>query len=779
MPASRSRLAAVLAAALAALAPAPVRGAGPGPGTGPAGDATGQPRRPVPIAFTVAGGVSLGAYEAGMLHYMVELMKANPGLREPRLVTGASAGSVNGFIAILSACALDGRPVAPEEGIFWNTWIPLGFDKLWSRRHPGGPSGAFDRSWLRGVADRLRARWDAGLDARCDVVLGVSVTRVTPRSAPRPAGGLAIPHVDEKFTLRIRGRGPGRPPSLVNYVDPDWPFEKVLLPEGPDGEIPYESLRDLLFASTAFPVAYAPQPLRHCVFAGGGGAAPRCPPAAAEEALFVDGGILDNTPLRLAARLAAGGLRDDGACGLRWLDAPRLGGWAAPPRLLFVYVSPDAASYPRPEERSSGRAAGSIPGLLRELLDGVLATARAKNLSAILEEYPLIAERIVLPLRREPAAGAPLFAFLGFFEEAFRRYDFNLGMYHVRRMVEESVLPSMRRTDPVAWLALPDEAGAPGWGDLACLRGLLGEGPDPAGSCAGQHFDGLRILAQSSLFRLWDDCAPPPTSLPGARPPVDARCLAAWRGQPPVLLPGVEGADRVEWRRRPDEDEMAHVTRLLAALHFWWRDTGLAPADGREALARLRERIGEVVQALAAAQPTPHERFLVGTIGELAADDLAYQPPAGLGWLSLGRDVELGVSRALTDRRDAMVRLHAALELHGAFAALSSDQAPFAPAILAGLELRPRRRSSTLLQPSVILRGGWVLAPADRLGRDRCDLASRDPASCTRPVVEAGLALSVLDFLRLQLLLESYPAIRTGQRARWALAPSLGVQGSF
>jgi hypothetical protein len=790
-----------LAAAIAS-APRKASGVAPSPGHGITGEATTasapaippsnlvvpaarpeappQPRLPVPLAFTVAGGVSLGAYEAGMLHYMVEIMKANPGLREPRLITGASAGSVNGLITILSACSPDEETVAPEDGLFWSTWIPLGFDQLWSRQHPGGPVCAFNRSWLLAAADRLRARWDAGLDARCDVVFGVSVTRVIPRTPPRPVGGLSIPRVEERFTLRIRGRGPGRPPSLRNYIDTTWPWEKVLLPEGADGEVPYESLRDLLLASSAFPVAYAPQPLSYCVIAPGGEAAPRCPPARAEEALFVDGGILDNTPLRLAARLAAGGLHDDGAGRLRWLDAPQLGGWTAPPRLLFVYVSPDAASYARPEEWRLDRGPPSVPRLVRQLVGGVLDTARAKNLSAILEEYPAIAGRIVLPLRHEPAAGSPMLAFLGFFEEEFRRYDFTLGMYEVRRMVEESVLPSMRRIDPAAQIVLPDELGSPGWKAVSCLRSLLDELPDAEERCSAPKFSGLRILAQSSLFRLWDDCATAAASRLGAEANTpDPHCLSAQRGEPPPLLPGVVSADRVEWRRRTGEEETVYTVRLLAALHFWWRDLGLPPGDGEEALAALRQRLGEVVGTLAAAQPSVADRVLVGTVGNVAVDDLTYQAPTSIGWLSFGRGLELGVSRAFPGRRFANLRFHAALELHDALAALSSDAAPVTPAILTGLELRPRRLSSPLLQTSFVLRGGWLLARVDGVGRHRCDLASRNPSSCTRPVVEAGLALSGFDSIRLQVLGESYPPIQARQRALWAVVPSLGIQLSF
>src|SRR3954469_12769020 len=83
---------------------------------------------PPPASITISGGVSLGSYEAGLVYYVVEAMRLNPAAATPRIVTGASAGSVNGFMTILQSC---GAAVPdPTRSLFWNAWIPLGLEKL-------------------------------------------------------------------------------------------------------------------------------------------------------------------------------------------------------------------------------------------------------------------------------------------------------------------------------------------------------------------------------------------------------------------------------------------------------------------------------------------------------------------------------------------------------------------------------------------------------------------------------------------------------------------------
>ena len=76
-------------------------------------------------AITVSGGVSLGAYEAGFLAFSIHASPAGFADRL-RLLTGTSAGSLNALLAIMAACGTEAP--APEESLFWTTWIPVGLD---------------------------------------------------------------------------------------------------------------------------------------------------------------------------------------------------------------------------------------------------------------------------------------------------------------------------------------------------------------------------------------------------------------------------------------------------------------------------------------------------------------------------------------------------------------------------------------------------------------------------------------------------------------------------
>jgi predicted acylesterase/phospholipase RssA len=731
---------------------------------------------PPALALTISGGVSLGAYEAGQLHYLVELLKANPGLGQLRLVTGASAGSTNGIMTVLALYAPAPRPLAPTAGLFWKTWIPLGLAQLRAGPH-GSAQGALSRGWMDRLAEELEGAWRAGLREDCDVVLGVSVTRLVPRQMQTPAEGLELPRIEEKFAVRIRGRGAGRPPRLTNYVSGSYRWPQLLLPEGPEGEVPFSALRDLIFASTAFPVAFPPQPLAHCVAAARDGAPPRCPPEELRTDLFVDGGLLDNAPLRLAARLAGSGLRDDGRGGTRWLDSPDPTRFEPAARTLFAYVTPDAAAYPPAEGTTRIDATTALLGLTGQLGSAFVDTARAKNVTTLLEEYPHVADRILVPLRHYPAASQPMAAFFGFFERSFREFDFFLGMYDARRMVLEGILPAVRRVDPAYQPVMPDEGTDPeAWRPLDCLRAVLGERPGAEAICAIPGIAQYRILAQASIFRLWDQCTLPDGK--SGRRTSHAHCEAAQLGRPPPLVPGVERAAAAAWRHRPEEGEVAYTVRLLGELGFWWKDLGLAAGEGDEALPRLREAIGEVARGLAGRQPV-EDRFVVGSLAGLAANSLTYEAPAWLGWLTLGRQLEVGASRRVDVRALSALRLHAAVQVHGILSAISSDRARVAPALLLGIELRPQRLATVTWQPAAVLRVGAVVTPRDDYGAGTCDEAARDTAACTRPVAQAGLTLSVLESARLQFMAEWYPRGAAGQRALWAVSPSLGVQLPF
>lgn len=186
------------------------------------------PRRPSPVAFVVSGGVSLGAYEAGFLYAIVEALKRHRDVFDIRVATGASAGSTNGFLSLLASCE---PPVPdPTQSLLFSAWKEVGFPRLFDPKDTT-PIAAFSRKPLDRLAEKIQARFMAGVPTSCDVMLGVSTTRLaSQKHVLGPDSPLQLPRTEEKFVVRMLGKGNGKPPSLENYVDPRYGFPQALLP---------------------------------------------------------------------------------------------------------------------------------------------------------------------------------------------------------------------------------------------------------------------------------------------------------------------------------------------------------------------------------------------------------------------------------------------------------------------------------------------------------------------------------------------------------------------
>src|SRR5688572_28360698 len=147
----------------------------------------------IPTLLTVEGGGSLGIYEARMTFLLVETFKrkwlgeSNPTLaRLPAfclsIATGASAGSINAFIAATNWC--DARMTnAPEESVYWRTWIRTGIMQLLPA--PGEEhspdSAVFSRRHFDGfIEPELRKAWrGAQWVPGCHVEFGGTATRMS------------------------------------------------------------------------------------------------------------------------------------------------------------------------------------------------------------------------------------------------------------------------------------------------------------------------------------------------------------------------------------------------------------------------------------------------------------------------------------------------------------------------------------------------------------------------------------------------------------------------
>jgi predicted acylesterase/phospholipase RssA len=729
----------------------------------------------VPVSLTVSGGVSLGAYQAGYLYYTLAAQRANPSLGKVILATGASAGSVNALLTLKSSCA--GTTLDPRQSLFHRVWVPMGLTQLF-RSDDTSPVAAFSQKAFQDVGAMVEEELARGLPETCDVVLGIATSRLSPRLLEAAEGRLNVPVTQEHFVVRIRGRGEGRMPLLTNYADPDSLDEQAFLPEAADGSIPFPALLDAVIASTSFPVAFPPRAVKHCMVRTRGSTAPFCPDARATTALFVDGGVFDNSPLRLAATYAAGGLSRSSGRGLRWDSGPRLSGSRSPPTdLAFAFLSADAAAFPDQSASESGGDEALVPLLLRQV-GGFVNSARSRELYLLVEDYPHIVENLIFPRRHFPAASSPMYAFFGFFDEGFRSFDFDLGMYEARRQLNGFTIP---RLDPAVRerFAFPEDlpearAAGPSWAPFACLRALFDGVGDPATLCAGDELRPVRILAQVSFDRLWDRCVPDSRWDPPAAG--FAVCSAALRGAPPPRVPGVIG--NPDFRQRLGESEAAQTTRLLAAYGYAWSDIPVKNgATAEQVLAALRSQLAEVTARLASAQPTFGERVLIDTGGRVLVNVFFYVPPRATAWLSLGRAFEIGGDWSVKEL--SWFRLTGALEVMNLVTAFGSNPPPVAFVPLVGVAAVPREIGSTFFQPSFLLRGGYMLSPDDSFGGKPCEGDDRVKiGACSRPALEAGAAATVAGVLRVQLMTAWYPPA-FGSPGLWALLPSLGFQLGF
>lgn len=723
--------------------------------------------RPIPLSLVVSGGVSLGAYEAGFLHELLETLKASPGLIELKVATGASAGSINGLLSLLTGCspAIDD----PREGLLFQTWSDVGFPGLYDARGTTAIA-LFSRKTMRSVTERLERRFAAGLPPSCDVVLGVSTTHLAPHKESLAGDPeLRLARTEERFVVRLRGQGAGRVPKVENYVDATYGFPQALLPLA-DNRAPFGELRDLLYASSAFPLAFEPVSLAHCMTGTPG----PCTPRSAKRALFVDGGVFDNQPLGLAARLMSDGLGAGGPPGPRGEPAAfvtplRRGVGSLPDDAMFVYIDPEITSYPALPEATVGDKTASAQSLVMHYLGLFIESARASELISVLENSPGLRDKLAIAAADVPPVSGALASFFGFFDKNFRVFDFYLGMRAARRFVDDRLAPRIaRRFGERVSLAAPPRGK--NHEPYRCVRAVLdGEGR-PEEACAGVGIE-LKAALQTSLARLYDRCWSA-RALGATEAEANPACRAAMRGAEPPRVPGVRPVAQGFFRQRPGEAELPYVVRLLCAYGFVFRDLGAAGADAPRVERAIHEQLRKVLDSFREAQP--EGGAIVGALGRALIGQLTYVPASAIAHVSIGPVLEGGLSFRLGSGPTRFLRATAALDLGGLSSFSGGGGAYFTAAPMVGLEAELLPVSGPTLQPRLGLRGGYLFSSVDTFATARCD--EPDKRVCSRPTVQLYAAASLIDRLRLQVAFAMLPASRAGEDFSWSILPTGGVQ---
>jgi hypothetical protein len=716
-----------------------------GPIEGPSTLPTDGPPRP--LAIVVSGGASLGAWEAGYLYYLLETLRAaeHPAFHL-RAVAGTSAGAINAFLAVLEHCS-ESQP-DPEQSLFYQSWIPVGIGSLY-REDSVTPTSVFDRAAFDDTIAMMRARFDEGGREGCELVLGMTATRMHPTVEASAEGRLGLARMAERFLVRLRGRGPGHPLEVTSLTSESLaPYGLSRLPLTGANSSPFDSLRDVALASSAFPVAFAPQSIATCPRALEG----ECTPEQATRALYVDGGLFDNEPL------------DVGYRAMSW-DG-RL-----PDRASLLLVDPLPRRYPVVDSLASDEVPEDLTALSMGLTGSFISSMRSGALDSIITEHPEIATRLWVTSSAHPPMGDLLQSFLALFEQDFRRFDFALGMLAAERTIDDArgrdglraALGDVRRDGDVH-----RDSEARGWRVFRCVRSILTDGA--AEDCDGSE-PSIVALARVSRERVFDACA-------SERLPIDPAVLAiadrhpdchrARAGESPST------PDDQDWARAEDEGEIAWVFRRLGHHGFVFRDLGTA-SDGAAAYRQLRSVLQTMAHSIASQQGALGPAMSAAV--DVMLDDIGYVPESHLGYLDLGPSVEVGWS-GTTGAPAEWLRFTVGLDFRGIDALISSQPSYFGLLPLAGVELEALPLSSTILSVRLSLRAGFLFSSGDSFLSSSCDHDLEPSMPCSRMVTQLGVRATILRLVRVGLVGEWMPALN-GELHLWSIRPMIGVQLSF
>ena len=386
-----------------------------------------------PYGITIPGGVSLGVYEAGINWTLIELIryeqKQNNDVRLSTL-TGASAGSINTILSAMRYCEDDDLLPQATDNLFFDTW-DIDITKLAPPDHSSYdsfeiegntiPDLLLSRAAFADVVDKIRNRLGMPVyRAGCSLNTGIVSTRREPE--------VIIPEDNRNGSVNIKSQRFLIPIRI--YTDPNTrtlKFENLyelttatdstdlllFLPEEEDpiteekGTIAIDHIIRAAFASSAFPLAFSPIELKYC-----GKNVTRCTEKNASKSYFIDGGLHDNIPLRAATNLYD----------LNTAVAKK-------GNFIFIHLS-NTTFDDVPNQDTSDNA----PLMLREqfapFAPAIDIFRKQDIYRAYTEEFSTKEKErtLVVTKRSRPVTGHFLGAFGAFFDPAFRRHDYAVGI---------------------------------------------------------------------------------------------------------------------------------------------------------------------------------------------------------------------------------------------------------------------------------------------------------------------------------------------------------------
>jgi predicted acylesterase/phospholipase RssA len=474
--------------------------------TFPAGQEPASPPK-IPLALSISGGTSLGCYEAGYCYYATEWLKKNDSLFDLKVVTGTSAGSINALLTFLSMAS--STPVfVPESSVFFKTWTNVDFSRI---RGPETRLGVFGRMGLKYIASKIIPEARRNANHMTDRYLGITATHMSSYDE-EIVPGLTIPTVKQHFVIHGTTDTHGTW-TFLNHIDPESKLSTAVLPfKAGDTAGSDTILRGLVFASAGIPGLWQPYKIRHLQIT---------PEELRESGIkfgdltndlydsvlnlkhtqpfihgidpdtiwqYGDGGVLDNSPIRLATQIANSVFAGNAP---RY-DSAGVGRPQANP-FAYFYLSAENNLYPTMQKSKSRDSLSVYNTLGNGLLDWTDA-ARQNELFTLKEEKQ--EGRLLLSRNYYPVYCKFMGALFGFFERDLRVFDFYLGMYDAQKYLLKDALDSIPG-------ALKRRIGRPAIEDTTfgkICKVLDGEAP----ATYDNNLDRLTGLSRELYFWYWN-----------------------------------------------------------------------------------------------------------------------------------------------------------------------------------------------------------------------------------------------------------------------------------
>lgn len=354
---------------------------------------------PRDVFIILAGGVSLGNYEAGYLATALGFLRDNRELYRLRGLAGTSAGGINAVAGALEYCRLEGDDPG-RTSVNYDAWMPISWRMIYDETKVTREA-VFHHEGLQAHGAAILTPGRYPLREDCDLWVQVAVTQDLTLTSLQDARD----SVDMVEYLGVRVTADSNGDVIYRQLPPraDVTPRRVALLADRDGVVPPTEVMNMLVATAAFPIAF---PRMTMTVQEGSEEYPDRVVHRAEKQYY-DGGVFDNVPVRAVEPFLT-------------MDAVPTDNRAEP--LILVL---DLNNHRVPPVVARRDVAGNIG----KLAASWLSFARARDYAVSIQEIGDMDVELWRAQQRYPAVGGFLSAFAGFFDRDFRRTDYALGVH--------------------------------------------------------------------------------------------------------------------------------------------------------------------------------------------------------------------------------------------------------------------------------------------------------------------------------------------------------------